>query len=79
MCRVDPALFFHPANERGVSRSRRIARAKQICYKCPVLRQCRTHALNVAEPFGIWGGMSEEDRDRILCRGRAGRTGNRSA
>ncbi|WP_257890294.1 WhiB family transcriptional regulator [Rhodococcus sp. USK10] len=71
MCRlVSPALFFHPANERGTKRQKRIHEAKKICSRCPVQRPCRDHALAVREPFGIWGGMSEEDRDRILGRGR---------
>ena len=41
-------------------------RAKSICQACPVLEQCRTHALRVDEPYGIWGGMSESERVEIL-------------
>nr|WP_257014448.1 WhiB family transcriptional regulator [Rhodococcus sp. ACPA1] len=76
LCRVvEPSLFFHPSNERGPRRATRIARAKQICSGCPVPRPCREYALSAREPFGIWGGTSEEDRDRILGR----KTANRSA
>ncbi|ABG92362.1 possible transcriptional regulator, WhiB family protein [Rhodococcus jostii RHA1] len=81
-CRiVSPALFFHPTNERGPKRQKRIHEAKKICSQCPVQRPCRDYALAVREPFGIWGGMSEEDRDRILGRGRgrADNTTERSA
>ncbi|MFE5700535.1 WhiB family transcriptional regulator [Rhodococcus koreensis] len=81
-CRlVSPALFFHPTNERGPKRHKRIHEAKKICSQCPVQRPCRDYALAVREPFGIWGGMSEEDRDRILGRGRgrAENTAERSA
>ena len=29
---------------------------------------CRAHALAVQEPYGIWGGLSEDDRAVILER-----------
>ncbi|MDT2006577.1 WhiB family transcriptional regulator [Rhodococcus opacus] len=70
-CTADLTLFFHPVNERGPQRQRRIARAKRVCAHCPVLVQCRTHALTAREPFGIWGGTSEEERNTILGRGRS--------
>lgn len=62
-CRgLDSAVFFHPDRERGPARAAREQRAKQICASCPVLAQCRRHALAVGEPYGIWGGLSEADR-----------------
>lgn len=62
-CRgMDSAFFFHPDGERGPARARREERAKAVCHRCPVLEQCRRHALAVQEPYGIWGGMSEADR-----------------
>ena len=70
-CRVlDTELFFHPDGERGPSRSGREASAKAVCRSCPVQRACREHALAVREPYGIWGGLSEQDREDLL-----GRTG----
>ena len=62
-CRsADPTMFFHPEGERGAARRRRVEAAKAICAECPVLQRCREHALTVREPYGIWGGMSEEER-----------------
>lgn len=67
-CRAfDPDLFFHPEGERGPSRTAREAAAKAVCAACPVLLQCRLHALAVREPYGVWGGLSEEDRDAIYA------------
>jgi WhiB family redox-sensing transcriptional regulator len=43
-------------------------RAKEMCRQCPVMAQCRTHALEVAEPYGIWGGLSETERELLLKR-----------
>jgi WhiB family redox-sensing transcriptional regulator len=66
-CRgMDSSFFFHPDGERGPSRANREARAKSICQRCPVLVQCRRHALAVREPYGIWGGLSESEREQIL-------------
>ena len=59
---VGPETFFHPEGERGAARRQRVMRAKAICLTCPVMVRCREHALTVREPYGIWGGMSEEDR-----------------
>ncbi|MBY6350741.1 WhiB family transcriptional regulator [Rhodococcoides corynebacterioides] len=70
-CRgVDSSVFFHPDGERGRARAQREARAKEMCRECPVLRQCRSHALAVNEPYGIWGGLSEAERDALARRTR---------
>ena len=65
-CRTaDPRLFFHPEGERGPARRDRDAAAKAICGGCPVLQECRRHALTVREPYGVWGGLTEDDREAI--------------
>lgn len=65
-CRgADHDLFFHPDDERGPRRRHREAAAKAVCASCPVIMECRTWALDVAEPFGIWGGLSAEQRDEL--------------
>ncbi|AWK76202.1 transcriptional regulator (plasmid) [Rhodococcus oxybenzonivorans] len=64
-CRgVESSVFFSPDGERGTARARRQSRGKQICEGCPVLVQCRDHALSTGEPYGVWGGMTETDRRR---------------
>lgn len=62
----DTELFFHPEGERGPRRSGREAAAKAVCATCPVLERCRAHALAAREPFGVWGGLSEHDREELL-------------
>lgn len=63
-CRTaDPSLFFHPEGERGASRRDRETAAKAICAACPVIAQCAAHALAVREPYGVWGGLGEDDRE----------------
>lgn len=66
-CRSLPTeMFFHPDGERGPRRRNRENAAKAVCASCPVIQACRTHALAVQEPYGIWGGLSEDDRAVIL-------------
>jgi WhiB family redox-sensing transcriptional regulator len=61
-CRMeDPSVFFSPENERGRDRRCREDRAKKICAECPVIDQCRQHALANQE-YGVWGGLAEEER-----------------
>ena len=68
-CRdLDPEMFFHPDGERGPRRRNRENAAKAVCATCPVIAACRAHALAVQEPYGIWGGLSEDDRAAILSR-----------
>jgi WhiB family redox-sensing transcriptional regulator len=57
-CRgMDPSIFF-PATRRA----RDETRAKAVCAVCPVLAQCREYAVDAAEPYGIWGGMTPLER-----------------
>ena len=59
---MDVGVFYHPAAERNKARKQRIAQAKAICQQCPVIAECLDHALRVREPYGIWGGRSEDER-----------------
>jgi WhiB family redox-sensing transcriptional regulator len=64
-CRGLPSeIFFHPDNERGQARAARDNAAKAVCAGCPVRAQCGAHAVDVREPYGVWGGLSEDERDR---------------
>ena len=60
------SLFFHPTNERNSERDNRIAAAKQICRQCPAVDACLDHALRAHGPYGIWGGLSEDERANRL-------------
>ena len=66
-CRdADPETFFSPEAERGARRRAREAAAKSYCQRCPVLQECRAHALVVREPYGVWGGLNIEEREKLL-------------
>jgi WhiB family redox-sensing transcriptional regulator len=65
-CRsVDGDLFFAADGERGLAKRRRERAAKAVCAGCPVRGDCAGYALANREPHGVWGGLSEGDRERI--------------
>ena len=71
--RENPDVFFHPTGERGPSRRNRDNAAKAVCLTCPVLKNCREHALQVQEPYGVWGGMTEDEREERMSPQRTSR------
>lgn len=42
--------------------------AKSVCRRCPVQSECLARALETGEQFGVWGGMSEEERRQLKRR-----------
>lgn len=41
---------------------------KKICASCPVRVECLSEALNGRVEFGVWGGLTERERRKILRR-----------
>ncbi len=56
---TDPELFF-----AGDTASVEAARA--LCAGCPVRAQCLEAALDLGEMHGVWGGMAEGQRRRLI-------------
>jgi len=54
-----PVDLMVPDSQEGV------ARAKQVCARCPVSTACLAHAVNTGEVEGVWGGTSPDER-RLL-------------
>ena len=69
-CRGDSAVhFFAPPHfERKPEKDAREGRARALCAACPVRQECLDYALTVHEPHGIWGGLNELERRRLLRR-----------
>lgn len=67
-CRgMDSSIFYHPDGERGQARENRISRAKAICDTCSVVNACRIYSIKSREPYGVWGGLSEEERFAVIA------------
>ena len=55
---TDPDLFFPEGGERNPA-------AKAVCGRCAVREQCLAFALDNREVYGIWGGLSADERKRF--------------
>jgi len=58
---LDPAVFFP---DEGDEASAEVAIA--VCGTCDVRIACLEHALASREKEGVWGGMTERERRRIV-------------
>jgi WhiB family redox-sensing transcriptional regulator len=67
----DPDLFF-PVSEVGPGVAQ-IDDAKRVCRSCPVIAECLEWAVARAIPFGVWGGLSGDERELIARTSRADR------
>lgn len=58
---MDDAAFYP---EKGGS----TREAKKVCRRCPVQAECLEWALATNEQHGIWGGLSDRERDKLKRR-----------
>ena len=58
-CANDPEMWFsHDAEE--------IAHAKAICSRCPMRDACLQAALDFGDKEGVWGGLTPDERGRLV-------------
>jgi WhiB family redox-sensing transcriptional regulator len=62
----EPDLFF-PVSAKGRS-AVDAALAKRICFQCQVRSQCLDYAQSTHQMYGVWGGLTEEERQRLTGR-----------
>jgi WhiB family transcriptional regulator, redox-sensing transcriptional regulator len=55
----DTNLFFPEKNESP-------ARGLRVCASCSVRVECLEYAIEAKEVYGIWGGTTEKERQRLL-------------
>ncbi len=68
-CRnMDTELFF-PRGETGAPLEQTLA-AKAVCGGCPVRSPCLEFAMATRQEYGVFGGLTEQER-RSLARRRA--------
>jgi WhiB family redox-sensing transcriptional regulator len=58
-CRGANATAFFPSDGSGVEAVQR------VCAQCPVRLDCLEYALTNRLDYGVWGGTSERERQRI--------------
>ena len=59
---TEPDLFF-PVGTTGPAVDQ-IEAAKQVCYTCEAIEPCLGFALATNQEAGVWGGTSEEERQK---------------
>lgn len=66
-CAGDMGTMFYPPvrPERRSVKAARELRAKQVCAGCVVREQCLEQALRVGERYGIWGGLTDVERQHL--------------
>jgi WhiB family redox-sensing transcriptional regulator len=62
----DPDLFF-PVGSFGAN-TRQVLRAKSVCRDCPVSTECLDWALTHDAIHGVWGGLTEDEREAMRRR-----------
>jgi WhiB family redox-sensing transcriptional regulator len=72
-CRVLPVEMFFPAVEQEAYD------AKAICQTCSVKEPCLEFALLAGERFGIWGGLTSQERRSLAAKRRKARLGQSPA
>ncbi len=55
---VDPDVFFPTSEEEA-------GPALAYCASCGIRRECLAWALKNGERYGVWGGMTEQQRRRL--------------
>lgn len=66
-CRaVAVELFFPPAEQESEV-------AKSVCSECTVRQPCLEFALAEGERFGIWGGLTSQERRSLAAKRRKAR------
>lgn len=69
ICELLPKIFFPEDIVNWKEKNEATAEARLICKGCEVFDKCFTYAVVAQEPYGIWAGMTADER-RALRRKR---------
>ncbi len=58
---ADPDVFHPPPDADDAADA-----AKAVCLLCPVREACLEHAITAREKQGVWGGLTERERRRLV-------------
>ncbi|MFJ7990278.1 WhiB family transcriptional regulator [Streptomyces sp. NPDC096351] len=61
---TDPELFFPVGQSKAAQQQ--ASEAKAICMTCPVRTTCLEWATETGEQFGVLGGLTQEERWRLV-------------
>lgn len=81
---ADPNSFFPPVGiededyktpQWAATYERSYAEARAICASCPVIQECGDWVERNPQPYGLWAGLTPQDRRRIRRNRRAAARG----
>jgi len=64
-CEQLPDVFFPEDSAWVVEQRQMKALAKEVCGRCPLMNQCAEYGLISNQTFGIWGGLTAQERELI--------------
>jgi WhiB family redox-sensing transcriptional regulator len=66
VCQNEKDLDVFFPNDDNVYDRETLRYAKSICMKCPVQKECRDMGLTMLDEVGVWGGLTEKERRRVV-------------
>ena len=65
-CADNYDVFYPEEFSDNETRALSVRVAKQICDRCPLIRECANYAIEAKEQHGVWGGQTAAERIAIL-------------
>jgi len=62
---LETDLFFTPRSEL-LAEGLNYNHLRRMCFDCPIQKEC-LQAATAFEPYGFWGGLSEDERRHIYA------------
>ena len=72
LCKDEDLEMFFPSGS-SMQYVAQVIAAKAVCDKCPVKVECRDAAFQFDNEYGVWAGLSEEER-KIMRKGQKRRS-----
>ena len=66
VCQDEKDLDVFFPNDDGVYEPKVLRYAKFICMGCPIRTECREEGLKMLDEVGVWGGLTERERRRVV-------------
>jgi hypothetical protein len=63
-CQTSDAEAWFPESHQA--RDYPLRTAKTLCRTCPVQKECLIYALASNEQYGVWGGMTTAERQKLI-------------
>ena len=72
-CKGTDTANFYPGRDGEVGGwnredAEKVARAKALCANCEVQAECLAYAIRFDETFGVWGGLTSRERNKLRRR-----------